>query len=623
MILKRIYIFILEIWKTLITYYDNSLIGRGIAGISSFFERRCMQSRILSRFKARFMSTDYVKSSVAFKIISLPFTILKSVYLKFENSIETTKQKSLLLDFLRNIPYLRIRDIGKALTSFGMGGLIVLLFKGFALSLGGLFLAVMLLAGLIMLLVSSTVRNTLSSSITVKFICSLLFTDDISCSDKVYEVKCKKLLYIIPALTGAVCCYISLPLMLFALLAALFIILVLWKTIFGVYVFVAFSAILPTMALVGVIALTLVSYGLHLALGKKATYTITPFTMLIALFLFLAAFSAFTSVSGFDSIKVFLVYFVFTIAFTLIVNTVKTKAQYKSLLSVFTLTAFCVAAYGVVQNFTLVQTTQSWVDTEMFEDIKTRVFSTLDNPNILGQFLILSIPLTLSCMMAAKKPLAKLCYMGMLAIGALCLLFTWSRAAWVGVVLAIGIMLLKKDKRFLGVCVAALVLAPFILPESILQRITSIGNTGDSSTSYRISVWIASIYMVRDFFFTGVGLGPQAFSVMYRNYALGGASFALHAHNFYLQWVADMGIGGLIVFALIILTAYKCISNIKTENKLVKYTGFAIAGSIIGYLFQGMAETMWYNYHMILIFWIFMSFIQLAAKTPKGEDADD
>lgn len=622
MILKRIYIFILEICKTLITYYDNSLIGRGLAGVSSFFERRCIQSRILSRFKARFMSTDYVKSSVAFKLISLPFTILKSVYFRFENTIENIKEKSMLLDFLRNLPNLRIRDIGNAVISFCLGGLTVLLCKGFVLSLGGLFLAVMLFAGLVMLLISSTVRNTLSSSAAIKFICSVLFADDIAYSDKVYKIKHRKLLYIIPAVTGAVCCYISLPLMLLSLLAAVFIILVLWKTIFGVYIFVAFSAILPTMALVGVISLTLVSYGLHLALDKKATYTVTPFTVIIAMFLFLAAFSAFTSVSGLGSIKVLLVYFIFTVAFTLIVNTVKTKAQYKSLLSVFTIAAFCVAAYGVVQNFTLVQTTQSWVDTEMFEDIKTRVFSTLDNPNILGQFLILSLPLTLSCMLSAKKTLAKLCYTVMLAIGAFCLLFTWSRAAWVGVVLAIGIMLLKKDKRFLGVCMAALVLAPFILPESILQRITSIGNTGDSSTSYRISVWIASIYMVRDFFFTGVGLGPEAFSVMYRNYALGGASFALHAHNFYLQWVADMGIGGLIVFALIILTAYKCISNIKTENKLIKYTGFAIAGSLIGYLFQGMAETMWYNYHMILIFWIFMSFVQLAEMTPKGEDTD-
>lgn len=620
MILKRVYIFIIQIWKTLLAYYDNSLIGRSIAGVCNFFAKKCDESRILSRFKGGFMNTEFAQHSFTIKMISFPFTLLKSIYLKYENRIENIKERSILLNFIRNIAYLRVRDMGKIIISFCIGGIIVLICKGFMMSLGGLFLAVLTAVGLVMLLFTSTVRNTLCSSVVVKFVCSIFFVNLCEYKENVYEIEYKKLLCIIPAVIGAVCCCISLPIMLLALAGAIFIIAVLWKTEIGVFIFVPLSPILPTMALVGVIALTLVSYGLHLAFDKKASYKITPFTLLIALFLFLAAFSAFTSIAGLGSIKVFMVYAVFTIAFTLVVNTIKDKKQFKILLAAFAVSAFVVALYGVIQNFTLVQTTQSWVDSEMFEDIKTRVYSTLDNPNVLGQFLILSAPLTFALMMGSKRMLTKVIYAVMFAVAGACLLFTWSRAAWVGVVLALGIILLKKDNRFLGICVALLVLAPFILPESILQRITSIGNTGDSSTSYRISVWIASIYMVRDFFFTGIGLGTDAFSLMYRNYALGGASFALHAHNFYLQWVADMGIFGLIVFVLIVLTCFKCISSIKTDSRIIKYTGFAIAGSLVGYLFQGIAETMWYNYHMILIFWIFMAFAYIASSNSKGGD---
>lgn len=623
MILKRIYIFIIQLWKTLITYYDNSLIGRGIAGVCNFFGKKCDESRTLSRFKDKFMNTEFAQNSFTFKLISFPFTILRAVYNKFEDRIENIKNQSTLLGFIRNIGYLRVRDMGKIIISFCIGGIAVLIYKGFMMSLGGMFLAVLAVLGFVMLLFTSTVRNTLCSSVVVKFACSLFFVKPSEYKDNVYKVEYKKLLYIAPAVIGAVCCYISLPLMLLALAGAIFIIAVLWKTEIGVFVFVPLSPILPTMALVGVISLTLVSYGLHLAFGKKTSYKITPFTMLIALLLFLAAFSAVTSIAGNSSIKVFMVYAVFTLAFTLVVNTIKDKNQFKALLAAFALSAFGVAVYGVIQNFTLAQTTQSWVDSSMFEDIKTRVYSTLDNPNVLGQFLILAAPLTFAIMMGSKKKLTKTIYAVMFAVAVACLLFTWSRAAWVGVVLAIGIILLKKDNRFLGICVALLVLAPFILPESILQRITSIGNTGDSSTSYRISVWTASIYMVRDFFFTGVGLGTEAFSLMYRNYALGGASFALHAHNFYLQWVADMGIFGLITFLLITLTCFKCVSNIKTDSRIIKYTGFAIAGSLVGYLFQGMAETMWYNYHMILIFWIFMAFAYIVSSTPKGGEEND
>lgn len=623
MILSKIYIRLLSAWKFIVNCYDNSLIGRAIAGICAFFGARCRESIGLSRFKTRFAQTSYVRHSYAAKAISLPFTLLKALHLRFERSIESIKANSILLDFLNNISCLRVCDLGIALLCFGIGGIAALAIKGTALSLGGLLLLVLCMGGIVMLTVKATVRNTLSSSIIVALACKVFFCNAPEYDTSIYDIKYKSLLYIIPALTGAICAYVSLSAMLCALAAAICIILILWKTVIGIYLFVALAAIAPTMALVGIIALTLVSYGLHLAFGKNASHRITPFTIFIAAFLFLAAFSAFTSVKQQSSIPVFMVYFVFTLAFTLIVNNVKTKSQWQSLVAVFALSAFAVAAYGVMQNFFLEQTSQGWVDAEMFEDIKTRVYSTLDNPNVLGQFLILSIPLTLACMLAAKSGFAKLVYCGMLLTGAACLFFTWSRAAWVGVALAIVIMLVRKDKRFLAICVAGILIAPFILPQSILERLTSIGNTNDSSTSYRISVWIASIYMIRDFFLTGVGLGSDAFAHMYRNYALGGASFALHAHNFYLQWIADMGIGGLMVFILIILTCYKGIYSIKSDNPLIKYTGFAISGSIVGYLFQGMAETMWYNYRMILIFWIFMALVETAANAPKGEDTDD
>ena len=86
---------------------------------------------------------------------------------------------------------------------------------------------------------------------------------------------------------------------------------------------------------------------------------------------------------------------------------------------------------------------------------------------------------------------------------------------------------------------------PFVLPQSILERLISIGNIGDSSTAYRVSVWIASARMARDFWMSGVGFGSDAFAAVYSGYALNGAGFALHSHNFYIQLVVDMGIGGL------------------------------------------------------------------------------
>lgn len=149
-----------------------------------------------------------------------------------------------------------------------------------------------------------------------------------------------------------------------------------------------------------------------------------------------------------------------------------------------------------------------------------------------------------------------------------------------------------------------------------MNRLLSIGNTGDSSTAYRVSVWIASARMALDYWMSGVGYGSEAFAAVYSGYALNGAGYALHSHNFYIQLIADVGIGGLIAYILIIWTAYKEISTIK-NNSMIKTVCFAFAGVIAGYLFQGVAESLWYNMRMSLMFWIVMAFIMSGARLDK------
>ena len=159
---------------------------------------------------------------------------------------------------------------------------------------------------------------------------------------------------------------------------------------------------------------------------------------------------------------------------------------------------------------------------------------------------------------------------------------------------------------------------PFVLPESILNRILSLGNTGDSSTAYRVSVWIASYRMAMEFWMNGVGYGSDAFAAVYSNYALNGAGFALHSHNFYIQLVTDAGIGALLAFILIVLTALSGTCK-ACENKDVKNISLATVGITAGYMFQGIAESLWYNLRMSLLFWIVMAFAVCGSKIKTEE----
>lgn len=231
------------------------------------------------------------------------------------------------------------------------------------------------------------------------------------------------------------------------------------------------------------------------------------------------------------------------------------------------------------------------------------------------------IPLAFTLLIKTKSAGQKLLYLAGNAVMFACLMYTWSRGAWVGVVLGIGFFLILKDRRWLALCVAGLLLMPSVLPASVLSRLTSIGNVKDSSTAYRVSVWIGSIRLIREYWFSGIGLGSDAFLRVYPHYALGGADFALHSHNFYLQWIVDMGIFGLFLYAGIIATCFTEIYRIREKNTLIRNASLAMGGAMIGYLFQGVAENLWYNYRMILIFWIYMALLESAVwiSEKKGE----
>ena len=142
----------------------------------------------------------------------------------------------------------------------------------------------------------------------------------------------------------------------------------------------------------------------------------------------------------------------------------------------------------------------------------------------------------------------------------------------------------------------------------------------DSSTAYRVSVWIASFRIAKDYWLGGIGLGSGAFERIYQNYALNGAGFALHSHNFYIQLVVEMGILGLVLFVAIIFMSYKQIVSIRDKNSVNKNVALAIGGALIGYLFQGMAENLWYNYRMVFIFWIYLAILQSGVMVSQKEE---
>ena len=111
-------------------------------------------------------------------------------------------------------------------------------------------------------------------------------------------------------------------------------------------------------------------------------------------------------------------------------NGVTNRNQLDTLVALMVLAGAIVSAYGILQYiFRWGYQSAAWVDSDMFSSIQFRVPSTLENPNMLGQYLILLIPLGGAKLLGAKDWLNRVFYLACCSVMCVCMILTFSRGA--------------------------------------------------------------------------------------------------------------------------------------------------------------------------------------------------
>jgi len=335
----------------------------------------------------------------------------------------------------------------------------------------------------------------------------------------------------------------------------------------GVYVALIIFPYAPTMAIVGITLLSLLSLILKALSDDEFHFVRTSLDIPILIFGVMLLISTLTSYALISSVKIFMVYIVFVAGYFAITNAIKDLKTLMPVLALMIVASLGVALYGIYQHIFGFAEGTTWTDTDMFSDIATRVVSTFENPNVLGEYLLLLIPVGVAMFISSKSAFVKTENLLItLALG-LCMIYTYSRGNWIGLIVAIAMFILFYDSRFVWLGVIALLAAPFVLSQSVITRFTSIGDTRDSSTSYRVYIWQGTFAMLKDYWICGIGLGTDAFNTVYPNYAYD-TIVAPHSHNLYLQLLVENGILGFVSFMAIIVTYYKAvISKVIRQNR--------------------------------------------------------
>lgn len=293
----------------------------------------------------------------------------------------------------------------------------------------------------------------------------------------------------------------------------------------------------------------------------------------------------------------------------LVVSTVK-KYEQLHLVVALAMAGLTVAAlYGCYQGVTGVAVVANQQDLSVNAGMPGRVYSFFDNPNNFAELLVMLTPMNYALFLNAKSWRGKVAALFSFGACGGALAFTYSRSGWLGFALATVVFIAFCNWKLIPLLVALGACGIPLLPETMYNRLLTIGNTKDTSTSYRFAIYKASNVLMKDYWIRGVGLGSDILTKTFRGYPpMFDGNFPIHTHNNYLQVWAETGIFGVVSFIAMLL--YQVKTGIKaflaaTDKRVKNLLAAAMAG-FCGILLISVAEYTWfYARNMFTYFFLF------------------
>jgi putative inorganic carbon (HCO3(-)) transporter len=322
----------------------------------------------------------------------------------------------------------------------------------------------------------------------------------------------------------------------------------------------------------------------------------------------------------------------YAILYFLALQLIYNEERTKRLAQVFALAGALVSFYGLLQYFGL--DPLKWA-TLPFEE--RRSFSTFGNPDLLGGYLTLALPIALSTFYASENREETLLFGASSFLIVVCLLTTFTRGAWVGgfagalAFLVLNIRGVIKNPRRLAAVIGSF-LAIFIILSvysatagnnvlNLLARLKSTVNISQGSVAARLEIWKAGLKAIQDR--PLLGSGPDTFRLISEKYETlkyvklnSGRTVADNAHNYLIQLGVGGGISAAVVFILLFFlfsrVAVQGLGKSKGGDRLILGGLFASAIAYFIHLLFGVSVT-----GSTALFWIVVGVVISRIGTVK------
>ncbi len=337
----------------------------------------------------------------------------------------------------------------------------------------------------------------------------------------------------------------------------------------------------------------------------------TDLNLPIGVFILVGFLSTLTSVSLPLSLEgFFLKLFEWIMLYFIVAETINSKKRLNRVLIVMFFSMALIAIDAIFQFITGTDFIRHYATTGY------RIQASFGNPNSFAGWLVIMISLALSLAyfrtLVWFNKIIKPILWAITALLIFCLALTYTRGAWIAVILSLIFLAIFRSKRLLIFIVVILLIVPFIAPERIERRASTIFQLAEKKVM-RSYLWREALSIVEDFPLLGCGLNTYATVGPYYRIT---EETGVYPHNSYLHMAAESGLLGLGAFIWIMITLFRTsLANLKRiDNRFHSAILIGLLTGLFGFLVHSFVDVNFYTLQLGNLMWFVMGLIVAVQK---------
>ncbi len=262
-----------------------------------------------------------------------------------------------------------------------------------------------------------------------------------------------------------------------------------------------------------------------------------------------------------------------------------------------------------------------------------RLLSDPVHPNIMASALVLLLPIPLAWALGAPQPAGlperrlKIASWVAATVMSAALLFTQSRGGYIAAAVGVLAVLWLTGRRKLAVALLLIgaIGAVWLFSTGGQAAPENLEATLDPNTfAFRLQVWRAAGWVIRDFPFTGVGMGTfnEVTPLLYPFYETQNPG----THNIYLQVAVDLGLPGLLAYvalwALVLWNAWQVLRRYRQKNDgALSLLAIGGGAGVLALLTHGLVDNTMWNTRAAFLPWLVAAWLMTLAHDARDEAA--